>query len=82
MEICEAILIEGQSAQLNASLHDSNHRVVVSLHDSLYRSQLRSGEQPEETYHILSPEVFQAHIAWPGVRPFHQGEAAGSGAVC
>ncbi|KAI5428617.1 hypothetical protein KIW84_033570 [Lathyrus oleraceus] len=33
--------------------------------------------KPDLDHHFMTPEEFQTHIAWPGDKPFYQGEAAG-----
>ncbi|KAI5391470.1 hypothetical protein KIW84_076330 [Lathyrus oleraceus] len=33
--------------------------------------------KPDAGHHFMTPGEFQTHIAWPGDKPFYQGEAAG-----
>ncbi|KAI5441281.1 hypothetical protein KIW84_010660 [Lathyrus oleraceus] len=57
--------------------NDSNHGVVISLHDFFYRLHIHPRGKPDAGHHFMTPEEFQMHIAWPGDRPFYQGEAVG-----
>ncbi|KAL5100000.1 hypothetical protein RYX36_004327 [Vicia faba] len=61
--------------------NDSNHRVVLSLHDSFYRMQIQPGMQSNKGQQFMqsnkgqqfmTPDEFVAHIVWPGDRPFYQ----------
>nr|AFK35712.1 unknown [Medicago truncatula] len=39
----------------------------------MYRLQLQFGVPQVLTHQLMTPDAFQAHVAWPGVRPFYPG---------
>lgn len=51
--------------------NESNHRALNSLHDSMYMLQLHMGVPHDVAHQVMTPEAFQTHVSWPGVRPFY-----------
>jgi hypothetical protein len=65
--------------------NDASYRAMSALQNSMYRMQMHSGMPDDAALQVMSPEAYQTHVAWPGVRPFHygggsaQGDGAGQG---
>ncbi|KAK2395558.1 hypothetical protein QL285_057284 [Trifolium repens] len=65
--------------------NDASYRAMSALQNSMYRMQMHSGMPDDAALQVMSPEAYQMHVAWPGVRPFHygggsaQGDGAGQG---
>ncbi|KEH25675.1 hypothetical protein MtrunA17_Chr6g0462331 [Medicago truncatula] len=53
--------------------NEANHRALNTIQDSMYRLQLQFGVPQALTHQLMTPDAFQAHVAWPGVRPFYPG---------
>ncbi|KAK2354580.1 histone-lysine N-methyltransferase family member SUVH9 [Trifolium repens] len=52
--------------------NESNHRALKSIHESLYKLQLQMGVPPNIDHQVMTPDAYQTHVAWPGVRPYYQ----------
>jgi hypothetical protein len=48
---------------------EAGNRANTHLQQSLYQLHQHAGYPPEVMSQILTPEAYQAHVAWPGVRP-------------
>jgi len=56
--------------------NEANHRALNTIQDSMYRLQLQFGVPQAPAHQLMTPDAFQAHVAWPGVRPFYPGGAS------
>jgi hypothetical protein len=50
-------------------LMEAGNRANTYLQQSLYQMQQQAGYPPEVMNQFLTPVAYQAHVAWPGVRP-------------
>ncbi|KAK2451504.1 hypothetical protein QL285_010554 [Trifolium repens] len=53
--------------------NDASYRAMSALQNSMYQMQMHSGMPDDAALQVMSPEAYQKHVAWPGVRPFHYG---------
>ncbi|WJX66010.1 hypothetical protein P8452_50607 [Trifolium repens] len=59
--------------------NDASYRAMTALQNSMYRMQMHSGMPDDAALQVMSPEAYQTHVAWPGVRPFYYGGGGAQG---